>query len=115
MSRISKQELYRLRNEIPISVFIADVLQIPTQTTDERFRFRCPLCNEFNTAVKQETNLARCFTCEKNFNIIDLAMLVRNLNFIDCVNFLRRYKKTDQAPYRPPKSKFTLQKTPVHI
>ena len=115
MTRISKQELYHLRNEIPIGDFIADVLKIPSQTTDGRFRFRCPLCNAFNTAVKPETNLARCFNCEKNFNTIDLTMQTRNLNFVDCVNFLRQCRQTDQNPCPPPKPKSNSKKTPTHI
>ncbi len=115
MTRISKQELYRLRNGIPINDFIADVLKLPSQTTDGKFRFRCPLCNDFNTAVKPETNLARCFTCEKNFNTLDLTMQARNLNFVDCVNFLRRYQKTDQNLCQRPKPKSNPDKTPTHI
>ena len=115
MTRISKQELYRLRNEIPIGDFIADVLKIPSQTTDGRFRFRCPLCNEFNTAVKPETNLARCFICEKNFNTIDLTMQIRNLSFVECVTFLRQYKKTGQKPCLEPHPALNPKKAPTHI
>jgi hypothetical protein len=49
----------------------------------------CPLCQEFNTAVNPKTNLARCFTCEKNFNTIDLVMLIRQTDFVHSVKFLQ--------------------------
>lgn len=115
MARISKQELYRLRNEIPIDHLISSMLEIPTQTTDGRFRFRCPMCNTFNTAIKQETNLARCFTCEKNFNSIDFVMLMKNLNFVAAIDFLRCCRKMDQDHCRQHTPKSISEKTPVHI
>ena len=68
--RFSSQELYELRNHIPVDALIRE-LGIPSKIRDGYFRFLCPLCNEFQTAVKPETNLARCFRCEKNFNTID--------------------------------------------
>ena len=55
------------------------------------FRFCCPVCNEFNTSVNSKTNLARCFDCRKNYNTIDLVMLVKGSNFIQSVNFLQRF------------------------
>ena len=48
-------------------MLIRDHLQIPFKIRDGYFRFLCPLCNEFQTAVNPATNLARCFRCEKNF------------------------------------------------
>jgi hypothetical protein len=44
------------------------------------FRFLCPLCNGFDTAVNPKTNLARCFRCEKNFNTIDLVMFLQSID-----------------------------------
>jgi DNA primase len=35
------------------------------------------------------TNLARCFSCQKNFNAIDLVMVVKNMGFVDSVSFLK--------------------------
>jgi len=49
----------------------------------------CPLCNGFDTAVNPRTNLARCFACEKNFNTIDLVMLVRQADFVQSTKFLQ--------------------------
>ena len=115
MSRISRQELYRLRNEIPIDRLIASVLEIPSRSTDGRFRFRCPVCNEFNTAVKPETNLARCFTCEKNFNTIDLTMRVKNLDFVAGIDFLKRCRKTEPDPCKLRTANPAPDKPPSHI
>jgi len=45
----SSQELYKLRNSIPIDVLIEKELTIPSKTSEGFFRFLCPLCNEFQT------------------------------------------------------------------
>jgi len=68
--RFSSRELFDLRNNIPVDMLIRDQLQIPSKIRDGFFRFLCPVCNEFQTAVNPNTNLARCFRCEKNFNTI---------------------------------------------
>ena len=59
------------------------------------FRFLCPLCNGYDTAVNPKTNLARCFRCEKNFNTIDLVMLVRQADFVHSVKFLQSIHQQD--------------------
>ncbi|WP_208596420.1 hypothetical protein [Desulfonatronospira thiodismutans] len=41
------------------------------------------------TACNPRTNLARCFRCERNFNPIDLVMVVKGLNFREAVEFLQ--------------------------
>ena len=87
--RFSAQELYNVRNHIPISALIENVLNMPTRTTEGVFRFLCPVCGEFNTAVNLKTNLARCFSCEKNFNTIDLVMIAEKMNFVEAVRFLK--------------------------
>lgn len=115
MTRICKQELYRLRNEIRIDRLIADFLLIPSKTIDGRFRFCCPLCKAYDTAVKPETNLARCFSCKKNFNTIDLTMLIRKLDFVDSVSFLRQCLAVDRAPVPQCHTTRSSQKTPVDI
>ena len=84
----SKELLARLRNEIPISVVIGDILDMPSKTTEGYFRFLCPVCNEFNTATNPKTNLARCFGCRRNFNPIDMVMVVKRMNFKDAVEYL---------------------------
>jgi len=87
-SRYCAQTLRRLRNEIPINILIADFLQLPCKVSEGYFRFLCPLCSEFITATNPKTNLARCFRCEKNFNPIDMTMLVNRWNFRETVEYL---------------------------
>jgi len=86
--RYSKEELRRLRNDIPITILIADILGLPSKISENYFRFLCPICSEFITATNPKTNLARCFRCEKNFNPIDMTMIVKHYNFREAVEFL---------------------------
>jgi DNA primase len=88
-TRFSAQQLFELRNSIPADILIRDQLQIPSKIRDGVFRFLCPKCNEFQTAVNPTTNLARCFRCEKNFNTIDLVMEIKRYGFKDSVLFLK--------------------------
>lgn len=100
--RFSSEELYSLRNDIPIERLIKDALGIPWRNTEACFRFLCPLCNGFNTAVNPTTNLARCFGCEKNFNAIDLVMLINQSDFVNSIRFLKKYHQSNQIqPARP--------------
>ena len=85
---LSKEHLRQLRNRIEIIPLIADVLEIIYKTHDGRFRFMCPLCHDFDTAVKTDTNLARCFRCKRNFNPIDMVMTVKRYSFMQAVRFL---------------------------
>ncbi len=85
-------ELTSLRNDIPIDTLINKYLKIPSKISDGYFRFVCPLCKESLTATNPKTNLARCFRCERNFNTIDMVMIVLNYNFIESVNFLKQFK-----------------------
>jgi len=91
----SSQALYELRNSIPLDVLIEKELNIPSKISEGYFRFLCPLCNEFQTAVNTKTNLGRCFRCEKNFNTIDIAMAWRNIGFLDSVKYLQTILKSD--------------------
>lgn len=86
--RYDKQLLRRLRNDIPIDRLITQ-LNWPHKQRDGRFVFLCPHCGEFLTAVKHDTNLARCFHCQTNFNPIDFTMLANNQAFPEAVEFLR--------------------------
>jgi DNA primase len=85
--RYSPEFLYRLRNEVPINTVIR-VLQWPHKQRDGCFRFLCPHCREFNTATNPETNLGRCFHCEKNFNPIDFVIRVQSCDFLEAVDYL---------------------------
>jgi len=81
MKRFTQNELFELRNHIPISALIADRLNIPSKIREGQFRFLCPLCGEFQTATNPTTNLARCFRCEKNFNTIDYRQKFKTAGF----------------------------------
>lgn len=103
-SHYSSQELFALRNHIPVERLIKE-LEIPSKMIEGCFRFCCPVCGEFNTGVNPQTNLARCFGCEENYNTIDFVMLVTGSNFIHSVKFLKRLhsnKEKTTIPYRPP-------------
>lgn len=90
--RFSDEEMYNVRNRIPIRHVIETLLAIPSETVHGVFRFRCPLCAGCHTAIKPETNLSRCFDCQKNLNSIDLCMLVRRTDFVESVKFLLGHK-----------------------
>lgn len=91
-NRLPPEMLRRLRNEIPITLVIADLLKLPTKVSEGYFRFLCPLCTEFITATNPKTNLARCFLCEKNFNPIDMVMVVKQISFSKAVDYLKSIK-----------------------
>lgn len=87
--RFTSDELFKLRNFIPVDVLIREKLDIPSKYCEGFFRFLCPVCNGFKTAVNPSTNLARCFSCQKNFNPIDLVMTVKGTGFIESVKYLK--------------------------
>ena len=87
-SYYSRSRLRQLRNEIDIADLIARILCLPHKIADDHFRFLCPNCSEFNTAVNPRTNLARCFRCEQNFNPIDMVMAVKDCTFREAVEYL---------------------------
>jgi len=97
MKRFSKHELFKLRNSIPIHVLISEVLKISSKSSQGRLRFLCPVCSQFNTATKRETNLARCFGCARNFNTIEMVMETKHLNFIDAARFLQGLLPENQS------------------
>jgi DNA primase len=86
---LSKTYLRELRNRIEIIPLIAEVLELLYKTHDGRFRFMCPLCHDFDTAVNPDTNLARCFRCQRNFNPIDIVMTVKRYSFMQAVRYLQ--------------------------
>jgi DNA primase len=90
--KFSSQDLFELRNFIPVEMLIREQLEIPSKISEGVFRFLCPICNEFQTAINPSTNLARCFRCEKNFNTIDLVMTVQRIGFKESVLFLKRLR-----------------------
>jgi len=87
MKPFTKQQLYQIRNEIDIDWLINEKLHLIRQF-NSIWRFQCPLCQQFNTATQKKTNLARCFSCQKNFNTIDLVVYSKKMNFAPSVQFL---------------------------
>ncbi|MCK4423403.1 MAG: hypothetical protein KAV18_04960 [Candidatus Omnitrophica bacterium] len=86
--RFSPAVLRTIRNNISINKLIS-ALELPRKNTEGYLRFLCPHCNDFHTATNPNTNLARCFRCRKNFNPIDLVMVINSCSFVEAVRFLR--------------------------
>lgn len=82
--------LKKIRNQIPIEKVITAILNMDIQYTPKWLRFRCPRCHCFHTATNPKTNLARCFDCQKNYNPIDLVMIVGKCDFIEAVEYLKK-------------------------
>jgi DNA primase len=87
MSLIPADRLRALRNDVPVLAVISD-LEIPTKRRGARLTFRCPECRGFNTATHPRTNLARCFSCQRNFNPIEVVMAERGTSFLEAVDYL---------------------------
>lgn len=90
--RFSDQQLFFIRNHIPIRYVIESLLGIQSETIQGVFRFCCPLCAGYHTGIRSQKNLARCFDCGKNFNTIDIFMLVRRTDFVNSVTYLMEHK-----------------------
>ncbi len=101
--RFSPEQLYALRNEIPIDLLIEKYLSIPCDRsgpigTKGRFRFACPLCGGFETSVLWEKNLGRCFACNKNLNNVDLVIHCMNVDFVESIRRLQEYRAEMRSP-----------------
>ncbi len=91
MKRFRDEELWKLRSELSIRRVIEELLRIPSKEIEGIFRFMCPKCREFRTAINSKVNLSRCFRCECNFNTIDLTMLDHSLSFVEAVRLLQNF------------------------
>jgi len=89
--RFSKEELIRVRNQVSINEVIEHIVDLPCKKCEGQLRFVCPVCSEHNTATNPKTNLARCFRCRRNFNPIDMVMVVRGTDFVEAVKYLKGY------------------------
>jgi len=87
MNPFTKQQLFQVRNDIDIDWLINEKLQLQQQFKSI-WRFQCPVCQQFNTATQKKNNLARCFSCQQNFNTIDLVIYSKKVNFVPGVQFL---------------------------
>lgn len=97
MRRFSDVELKILRNDVPVQWVIETLLRLPHKEVEGVYRFLCPLCNEFQTGINPNTNLARCFRCGKNLNPIELVMVEKELSFVQSVRLLEAYASRCQA------------------
>ena len=52
-------------------------------------------------AINLKTNLARCFRCEKNFNPIDIVMIVNQIDFVETVTLLLDFQKKSVPAAKP--------------
>ncbi len=87
MRTVPPDLLRRLRNDVRVADVI-DRLGVATRARGARRAFRCPQCECFHTGVRERTNLARCFACERNFNPIDFVIAERRWTFLDAVRYL---------------------------
>jgi hypothetical protein len=124
MKRFPKHQLFILRNSININMLIKEILRLPLKTSQGQLRFLCPVCSQFNTATKRETNLARCFDCQRNFNTIEMVMETKNLGFIQSAQLLQsllpKIKSKKIIPNKPSSNprlqgsaSFQIRKEPV--
>lgn len=87
MKTFEPKTLHAIRNAIPIDKLIAS-LNLHHKHREGFLRFLCPSCSEMNSAINPRTNLARCFTCQRNFNTIELTMAANKVNFKQAVHAL---------------------------
>lgn len=113
MNPFTKQQLFRVRNEIDIHWLISEKLNLERQFNGA-WRFRCPLCQEFNTATQEKTNLGRCFSCQKNFNTIDLVIYSKQVNFVPSVKWLLSLLDEKKPPDRSGKMKIDVSNSSQH-
>ena len=88
--RFSQQELYELRNRVPITDLMQHVLTVPRRSQKGEQRYECPICDGYDTSVHKDHNLLRCFDCKRNFNPIDLVMNCLKRDFVESVNWLKQ-------------------------
>ena len=89
---ITKDLLRAIRNDLPMRLTIVRLGRFGPigKQSDGYFRFQCPNCSELRAAVNPRNNLAHCFSCNKNFNNIDL-MLAQGHDFMPAVDILKSW------------------------
>ncbi len=96
--RFSQRQLSILRNDIPIERVIVDFLSLHFCHDGSKLRFACPMCQGLDTSILTSSNLARCFSCRRNFNTIEIVMAHLTIGFVDSVNWLmKRNAETDHT------------------
>jgi hypothetical protein len=87
--RFSSGELKFLRNRVPIDRVVETLFGTCSQDSNGKRRFACPICGGLDTSVNAGHNLARCFSCRRNFNPIELVMHQLKICFVDSVKWLQ--------------------------
>ena len=102
---ISKEQLRRLRNDLPMHVTIAALGREgpPSKMSEGYFRFLCSRCGEMRATVNPRNNLAHCFCCKKNLNNIDLLREL-DYDFPSAVALLDRWLNEYEARHARPTS-----------
>jgi len=97
MRRFSNEELYTLRNKVPVKFVLEQLCGNECKEIEGYIRFICPLCHEMRTSLHPKENLGRCFRCERNFNAIEFVMYCCKLSFVDSVKLLLKHCGDAQA------------------
>lgn len=89
---ITKDLLWSIRNELPMKLTIQRLGNFGpiAKQSDGYFRFACPNCRELRATVNPSNNLAHCFSCDENFNNIDL-MMIQGHDFLPAVGILENW------------------------
>lgn len=83
----TRDYLRRIRNEIPVTRLLKH-LGWPSKQREGEFFTLCPCCREFLVKKTPQENLGHCFACHRNFNTIDLVMLIDDVDFVTAVKTL---------------------------
>jgi len=85
----TRDYLRRIRNEIPV-ISLLQRLDWPSKYREGDLFFLCPhpRCKEFLVKKTPEENLGHCFACDRNFNPIDLTILIEQVEFKDAIAIL---------------------------
>ncbi|MBW2605824.1 MAG: hypothetical protein JRE28_16200 [Deltaproteobacteria bacterium] len=87
-----------MRNKIPIERVVETFLSVPVHHESGKLRFTCPVCQGSDTSIHTKTNLARCFSCQRNFNPIEIVMHYLNINFVESVKWLKQRNAEEEKP-----------------
>lgn len=85
--KYSSIELRKIRNDIPLKE-LCHALGVQCKLVEDFWRFLCPMCRDFHTAINPRNNLGRCFRCQKNINSIDMVMITTGRTFTEAVSYL---------------------------
>ncbi len=97
MRLFSCEELYCVRNYIPVRKVLETLCGHECKEIEGYTRFVCPVCYEMRTSLHPKENLGRCFRCKRNFNAIDFVMCSCKLSFVNSVKLLLAHFGNTQA------------------